>query len=335
MTTIPVILLTGFLGAGKTTLLGRALADPALSGTAVIVNELGRIGIDDALIKSRSGGAGGLVAIELTTGCLCCSGAGDVRATLLDLVRRRDYFEISPFVRIIIETTGLADPAPLLHHLQLDRDLSRRFRPGGVVTVLDAVRGETMLDRHEESRRQLAMADRIIVSKTDLVLDPASERDLEELIARAKTLNPLAEWVAAGDIAPVLTNPPGASWLERLPLETAALTPIEERHDGRINAISLTLPEAMAEAVLIERVKRLAAAYGSNLIRLKGLFATGESPEQPLLIEFVGDILSPPERLAAWPTPERGSRLVVIGTGVARAKINELLGLPARVPQSM
>ena len=123
MTTIPVVILTGFLGAGKTTLLSRALTDPALARTVVIVNELGQIGIDDALIKGRVGGADkGLVAIELVTGCLCCSGAGDMRATLLDLIRRRDYFEIAPFERIIIETTGLADPAPLLHHLQQGKE---------------------------------------------------------------------------------------------------------------------------------------------------------------------------------------------------------------------
>ena len=329
MTQIPVIILTGFLGAGKTTLLSKALSDPALAGTAVIVNELGRIGIDDALIKSRTGSTSGLVAIELTTGCLCCSGAGDVRATLLVLAKRRDYFEISPFVRIVIETTGLADPAPFLHHLQLDTELSRRFKPGGVVTVLDAVQGDAMLDRHEECRRQLALADRIVVSKADLVRDPASRRDLEALVVRAKAINPLAEWPDAADCAGLLAAPPSASWQALIPAETAANAP-ESPHDGRINAISLSFQVRMSEAELIDRLRRLVAAYGPALIRLKGLIATHELPDQPLLVEAVGDILSPPQRLSDWPTEDHGSRLVVIGVEVARARITEILGLPNR-----
>src|SRR5580698_131024 len=159
---IPVSIVTGFLGSGKTTLIGRVLRDPAFARTAVIVNEFGEIGLDHELIASSDE-----TLLALTTGCLCCAVRSDLVATLLDLRTRREAGEIA-FDRVLIETSGLADPAPILHALMTDRDIARHHVIDGIVTVVDALHGVTALARHPEARRQVALADRLLLSKTDL-----------------------------------------------------------------------------------------------------------------------------------------------------------------------
>ena len=159
---IPVAIVTGFLGSGKTTLISRILRDPAFARTAVIVNEFGEIGLDHELIASSDE-----TLLALTTGCLCCAVRSDLVATLLDLRRRRDAGEIA-YDRVLIETSGLADPAPILHALMTDRDIAQHHAIDGVVTVVDALHGEATLDRHPEARRQVALADTLLLSKTDL-----------------------------------------------------------------------------------------------------------------------------------------------------------------------
>ena len=159
---IPVAIVTGFLGSGKTTLISRILRDPAFARTAVIVNEFGEIGLDHELIASSDE-----TLLALTTGCLCCAVRSDLVATLLDLQRRREAGEIA-YDRVLIETSGLADPAPILHALMTDRDIAQHHRIDGIVTVVDALHGEATLDRHAEARRQVALADTLLLSKTDL-----------------------------------------------------------------------------------------------------------------------------------------------------------------------
>jgi G3E family GTPase len=245
---IPVAVLTGFLGSGKTTLLGRMLASPAFSRTAVIINEFGEIGLDHDLIETSEESF-----IELQTGCLCCAVRGDLVLTLEDILRRRDAGLVAPFERIVIETSGLADPAPILHALMTDTGLSERLALAGVVTTVDAVNGLATLDRQPESVKQVAVADRLILTKTDLLADPpgsghrlrpelvegpprllcrgstgsplgsqspqtlAALRDSDGLAARLAALNPAATLLRAsfGDIDPARLFDMGLSTSQR------------------------------------------------------------------------------------------------------------------------
>src|SRR5438132_5453248 len=177
---IPVCVLTGFLGSGKTTLLGRLLKSPAFTRTAVIINEFGEIGLDHDLIETSDESF-----VTLQTGCLCCTIRGDLVLTLEDILRRRDAGTVPPFERVVIETSGLADPAPILHALMSDAGVSQRLTLAGVVTTVDAVNGLATLARQPESVKQVAVADRLILTKTDLV-----DGEADGLVDRLAGINP-------------------------------------------------------------------------------------------------------------------------------------------------
>jgi G3E family GTPase len=289
----PVTLVTGFLGSGKTTLISALLRHPALGETAVIVNELGEIGIDHHLVRwvdERT--------VLMPSGCLCCSLRGDLADELRDLLSRRERGEIPPFRRVVVETTGLADPAPIVFTLLSEPVVRHHYELDGVVATVDAVHGL----RHEESLKQAAVADMLVVTKTDLA-DPAP---LERRLTR---LNPAAEIIAAsfGEVEPerLLGRPP------RDPRDLR----LDERHEhGGIAACCLFLDEQLDWAAFGIWLTMLLASRGEDILRVKGLLDVGEAG--PLLLNGVQHVVHPPVHLEAWPDDDHRSRLVFIGRGV-------------------
>jgi G3E family GTPase len=278
---MPIMILTGFLGSGKTSLLLEHLRKAETARNAVIVNEFGREQVDGDLVTH----AGDATVLETTTGCVCCSISGDVREALVDLARRVSSGEIAPIEQVIIETTGLADPSRLCHAVASDTRLKAPYRIAGVVTVLDALRGEYGFDRYEEARRQVALADTIVFSKTDLIEDPVSRRELEALDARLRQFNPLAETVRR-DIS-------GASrslcarrydYRRRRDLEPSAHEPLNG-HSAASFSVNFHAPVSLE--TLRSGLSNLGERFGRNLLRVKGLVDVADGPEGAALIQGV------------------------------------------------
>jgi G3E family GTPase len=303
---IPVAIVTGFLGSGKTTLISRILREPAFARTAVIVNEFGEIGLDHELIASSDE-----TLLALTTGCLCCAVRSDLVATLLDLQRRQEAGEIV-YDRVLIETSGLADPAPILHALMTDRDLAQRHAIDGIVTVVDALHGEATLERHPEARRQVALADTLLLSKTDIAEASEALRD------RLASLNPGAALRTTRDAAPatLFAGTSVATRFADLPAPRARNPFAAARHSDGIETFALQRDRPIPALALTLLLEALAEHCGSRLLRLKGLVDIEEMPGQPAVIHGVQHVVSAPEFLDRWPSEDHTTRIMFIAQGV-------------------
>ena len=347
---IPVSVLTGFLGAGKTTLLNRLLRDPDLADTAVIINELGDVAIDHLLVEQSSDGV-----IQLSDGCLCCTVRGDLVDTLADLVDRLQTGRIARLSRVIIETTGLADPAPVLQSIMAHPTLIQAYRLDGVVTLVDAVNAPATLDAHVEAVKQVAVADRIVVTKADLV-DNAGQ--LAAPRARLREINPGAAILDVNDKAASvaalfacgLYNPDTKSADVRRWLGEEAHADHDDhhehdhghaghhhhhghgRHDARVKTHSLTHDRPLPFASIDMFLDLLRSAHGERLLRLKGIIELAEDPSRPLVVHAVQSVLHPPARLAAWPDTKRGTRLVLITLDMPDDYVRRLFAAVAGQP---
>ena len=309
--TVTAHLLTGFLGSGKTSLLQRLLALPDLAGTAVLINEFGEIGLDHLLVDKVDG-----PVVLLKSGCVCCSIRGDLRDGLERLHGRMESGEIPPFERAVIETTGLADPVPIVAGFTKDPALRWHFRLGKVVTVVDAVNGLANLDRFPEAVRQVALADRLVVSKTDLA-DPAP------LLRRLRALNPTAmlhlstaEAAAPGALLRD-EGPDRAAELDRL----ARIEP--DRHDHHAQGLvtfCLTADAPLDWAAFGLWLSLLLHAHGAAILRVKGLLHVS-GVDRPVLVQGVQHLVHQPLHLEAWPDGVPRTRLVVIGVGLDRSAL--------------
>lgn len=349
---IPVTVLTGFLGSGKTTLLNKLLQRPELSDTAVIINEFGEIGLDHLLVeKSNEDGM-----VTLNSGCLCCTVRGDLVRTMSELFLKRTKGEVTPFKRMVVETTGLADPAPILHTLMTDPLLASRYRLDGVVTTVDGVNGASTLDNHEEAVKQAAVADRLLLTKVDI----ADAGPLSELKSRLHQLNPGAPFhaVAAGEIDPNqilnagLYNPETKSadvkrWLHEEAYghdhggghhhhhghdhshdhdhargDQDPHNP--NRHDDRIRAFCMTFDEPMSWSTVAAAFDALVTYRGPDLLRMKGILNVKDT-DKPVVIHGVQHVFHPPATLDAWPEgDDRKSRVVFITRDIAESTIRKV-----------
>ena len=338
---IPLTLLTGFLGSGKTTLLNDLLADPALTDTVVIINEFGEIGLDHLLVETADEGL-----IEMSSGCLCCTIRGDLITTLENLLRKRDNNRIKPFARVIIESTGLADPAPILHTVMAHPYLVLRYRLDGVVTTVDAVNGAVTLTRHDEAVKQVAVADRIVITKTDL---PTAIKGMDRLKRQLRALNPTAprlrrangeataaRLLDAGLYDPATKSADVGRWLRDEALKPASHRHHDHdhghvhghdpnRHDRHIRAFCLSRDRPVSETSFNLFLELLRARHGPDLLRVKGIVCLAEDPERPVVIHGVQHVFHPPARLPAWPDEDRRTRLVFITRDLGEAQIGPLL----------
>ena len=337
---IPVNVITGFLGSGKTTLLRRLLNSPSLADTAVLVNEFGEVGLDHHLLQRVDD-----EIVLLQSGCLCCTIRGDLSAAIRDLYTRREVGQIQPFRRLVVETTGLADPVPILSTVMAEPMLRYHFRLGNVVTTVDAVNGLLHLARQPESAKQAAVADRVVITKTDI----AEASEIAELRRRLHKLNPAAPHL---EITPDIPVDPDAlltrdlydldgrtaevrRWLA-IESENAAagVHPHRHadvnRHDAQIHAFSLRFAKPLDWTAFGIWLTMLLHSHGTDVLRVKGMLNVGSGPG-PVVVHGVQHLVHPPDHLPQWPDDDHSSRIVFIVRGLSREAIERSLNAFGRL----
>lgn len=315
-TMVPTTIITGFLGSGKTTLLNRLLGHPACSNSLVVINEFGEIGIDHLTVS---------VPTEnvrlLANGCMCCQTRGELAGTLADVWLKRTAGELPPFDRVMIETTGLADPVPIIETIINHPRLGSIYSLDQVIAVIDAVHVYAQLNSHDEARKQVGVADTLLISKTDLV-DPSELPVLDAMLAR---VNPAAELVSAtyGAVDPQRllagdsVTPDGTRrWLERVPQDHDEHE--KGPHTEGVRTFSVVLDAPISGAGLATWLSMLASLKGPQLLRVKGVINVGGDP---YIIDVVQSVVHQPYKLDTWPTADKRSRIVFIVRGLSRRAI--------------
>ncbi len=309
MTKRPVTIVTGFLGSGKTTLLARVLAHPSMTNTAVLVNEFGEVGLDHHLLRRADERT-----VLLGSGCVCCTTRGDLAETLLELLDLEQQGEIEPLGRVVVETTGLADPAPILHTVFADPILQHHFSVDLVIATVDAVNGNLHLDRNPESVKQVAAVDRIFITKTDIA------EATQPLISRLRTINPSVHISEApsGELDPLDLfgwKPDGRPTPDTWPITTSSAS-----HDTvDTHSVSLTFDGSVDWTAFGIWFSMLLHARGEDVLRVKGLLDVGGAG--PVILNGVQHIIHPPQHLEEWPDEDHDSRMVFITRDISGGDI--------------
>ena len=346
-----VSILTGFLGSGKTTLLNRALREPAMANTAVVINEFGEISLDHALAAQSND-----VIMVLENGCLCCTVFGDLVTTLNNLYHAREDGEIPRFDHVLIETSGLADPSSLIQAFLSDPVLAGLYRVGAMVATVDAINGPGTLDNHVESVRQAALADQILITKLDLI-DPAQRNDAKAaLTARLRRLNPAAQISSVDEpgfnigtlLRAASVDPDGSAdvraWLNASAYEQHAADQHDHAlhnghehhhglHDRDIASFCFVREKPIPREALRLLLDALQQNLGPNLLRVKGIIHVAEEPERPAVIQGAQHLLHNLTWLERWPDTDRRSRIVFITQGFDRAEVEDMIAVLDRVAE--
>jgi G3E family GTPase len=350
----PVTILTGFLGSGKTTLLNKAMRDPAMANTAVVINEFGEVGLDHALATSSND-----TIMVLENGCLCCTVFGDLVATMNNLYHAREDGSIPRFDHVVIETSGLADPSPVIQAFLSDPTLAGLYRIASVIATVDAVNGPGTLDNHAESVRQVGLADHILLTKLDLLGDEAAERQAQ-LTARLRRINPAARITRIDDPAVepcALLRAPGLdpndpdadarAWLDAAAYESQDHAHHDHDHSGHdhsahdhlhhglhdrdIASFCFIRENAIPREALRLLLDALQQNLGSNLLRVKGILHIAEEPDRPAVIQGAQHLLHNLSWLDRWPDDDRRSKIVFITQGYDRAEVEDMIAVLDRV----